>query len=959
MKKRVLSLFLAVVLMISLVPAVQAEETESIEAQIRAYAESIDQNNAESSAAMALATHGITGGGKTLKLGEGSALAALLLNSEQFQYWMIEGCGRTIRAMQSLDWTTTRNFRGFCTWYDEKKEVCLRVFQNELDESFDWQPLFEDYTGSWNDYDRALVWMVGTAHEFLQITRTEVKDDTAVYRVECTIKDTFDFDTAGNSNFKKFLSGIGMLMFKEFKWECHISFDLEVPYTCSHSTGAYHWTYDAESNTMTADTGDGFSRNEASYTPYQSVYGNTLRIFSLEEPVRLLHDRPWVMEYDVVNPTHIAFAPIYTNYVCSIPLLLHTTGESLLMKTKEHLLDNEGIHTEYHNHGTRLRPLFSYNSSQVHTFRLENVVSDDGSNCVYLTVTNAETGVVCLDKVPLNDEYLAENQGAMGELVDEESDWISGRDFYINFIGNMSYSFGADYFDLRVWENGKGNEVHSFLSTEVVGATCTRDGGVLNTCSLCGAEFMTGVVPAYGHNFSEWKTVKEASCTAEGRMERSCRSCGELESRAIGMIPHSYSPTVTEATCTEPGFTTYVCGCGERYVADNTEALGHNLTPWAIVVEPGCTEAGSQERNCLRCDYQEVRSADPTGHQYTSVIQEPGCTAGGYTEYTCANCGDSYRTAFTNPMGHRYEGVVTAPGCTAGGYTTYTCICGDSYRSDFTAPTGHRHEATVTEPGCTTGGYTTYTCACGDSYRSDFTSPTGHRHEAAVTEPGCTEGGFTTYTCDCGNSYVSDFVDALGHDFAGGVCTRCGDVDPDYQPIENPFNDVPAGAFYEAPVLWALENGITTGATADSFNPNGSCLRAHVVTFLWRAAGQPEPANCTLSFSDVKSGDFFCKPVLWAVENSITNGVSAGQFGSYSNCNRAAVVTFLWRAAGSPEPNSAENPFADVNPTDFFYKAVLWAVENGVTNGVDATHFGPTTECNRAQVVTFLYRAYN
>ena len=177
--------------------------------------------------------------------------------------------------------------------------------------------------------------------------------------------------------------------------------------------------------------------------------------------------------------------------------------------------------------------------------------------------------------------------------------------------------------------------------------------------------------------------------------------------------------------------------------------------------------------------------------------------------------------------------------------------------------------------------------------------------------------------------------------------------------IDNPFTDVPSGAFYEAPVLWALENGITSGATPSTFNPNGKCLRAQVVTFLHRAAGNPEPTRTNNPFTDVKPSDFFYKSVLWAVEKNITSGVSTTEFGSYSNCNRAAVVTFLWRAAGSPEPVSTANPFTDVKTTDFFYKSVLWAVENGITAGLDATHFGPTAECNRAQVVTFLYRAYN
>jgi hypothetical protein len=156
-----------------------------------------------------------------------------------------------------------------------------------------------------------------------------------------------------------------------------------------------------------------------------------------------------------------------------------------------------------------------------------------------------------------------------------------------------------------------------------------------------------------------------------------------------------------------------------------------------------------------------------------------------------------------------------------------------------------------------------------------------------------------------------------------------------------------------------VENGITSGATATTFNPGGTCLRAQVVTFLHRAAGNPEPTKTNNPFKDVKTTDFFYKPVLWAVEKGITNGTSATTFGSFDTCNRAAVVTFLWRAKGSPEPTSTKNPFVDVKSTDFFYKAVLWAVENGITNGIDATHFGPTTGCNRAQVVTFLYRAYN
>ena len=175
----------------------------------------------------------------------------------------------------------------------------------------------------------------------------------------------------------------------------------------------------------------------------------------------------------------------------------------------------------------------------------------------------------------------------------------------------------------------------------------------------------------------------------------------------------------------------------------------------------------------------------------------------------------------------------------------------------------------------------------------------------------------------------------------------------------NPFTDVKEGDFFYDPVVWAVENGITNGVSEMLFGSDQSCLRAHVVTFLHRAVGNPEPASANNPFTDVKPSDFFYKPVLWAVEKGITNGISATQFGSANVCNRASVVTFLWRAMGSPEPETVGNPFVDVKSTDFFYKAVLWSVENKITNGVDATHFSPAGTCNRAQVVTFLYRAYN
>ena len=227
-----------------------------------------------------------------------------------------------------------------------------------------------------------------------------------------------------------------------------------------------------------------------------------------------------------------------------------------------------------------------------------------------------------------------------------------------------------------------------------------------------------------------------------------------------------------------------------------------------------------------------------------------------------------------------------------------------------------------------------------------------HDYSAVVTAPTCTEQGFTTYTCGCGDTYVDDYVDALGHDYTDGICSRCGAV------RENPFGDVPAGAFYEEPVLWAVEKGITSGTSAGTFSPGNDCLRAQVVTFLWRAAGEPEPSSTVNPFEDVTEGDFYYKAVLWAVENGITNGSDATHFNPMGVCNRAQVVTFLHRAFGNPAVENAANPFTDVTGDTWYAAPVLWAVENGITNGLTATEFGPNSNCNRAQIVTFLYRAY-
>ncbi|MBQ4549531.1 MAG: S-layer homology domain-containing protein [Oscillospiraceae bacterium] len=174
---------------------------------------------------------------------------------------------------------------------------------------------------------------------------------------------------------------------------------------------------------------------------------------------------------------------------------------------------------------------------------------------------------------------------------------------------------------------------------------------------------------------------------------------------------------------------------------------------------------------------------------------------------------------------------------------------------------------------------------------------------------------------------------------------------------ENPFLDINETQFYYTPVLWAAKNGITSGVDNTHFGPTGVCNRAQVVSFLWRAAGSPEPTLTENPFSDVPNGAWYTKAVLWAYENGITAGADDTHFDPAGVCNRAQVVTFLHRANGAPAPKLVVNPFTDV-PNGVWYTApILWALENGITSGTSTTTFNPGGQCLRAHVVTFLYNA--
>ena len=174
-------------------------------------------------------------------------------------------------------------------------------------------------------------------------------------------------------------------------------------------------------------------------------------------------------------------------------------------------------------------------------------------------------------------------------------------------------------------------------------------------------------------------------------------------------------------------------------------------------------------------------------------------------------------------------------------------------------------------------------------------------------------------------------------------------------PQTGVFVDVATGSYYEDAVDWAVENGITKGTDDTHFSPDGICTRAQAVTFLWRTAGSPEPETHTMPFTDVPASSYYYDAVLWAVENGITKGTSDTTFSPNMTCSRAQIVAFLWRSEKSPAAGTA-NPFADVKSTAYYADAVLWAVKENITRGTTNTTFSPDADCTRAQIVTFLWR---
>ena len=484
--------------------------------------------------------------------------------------------------------------------------------------------------------------------------------------------------------------------------------------------------------------------------------------------------------------------------------------------------------------------------------------------------------------------------------------------------------------------------------THTYGTTYSSDStGHWKTCTECGAN----------GEFSK-HTGGTATCTAKAVCETCDQPYGELGA-------HKLTKTAAKAaTCTEAGYNEYwTCKtCGKYFSGEKGENAIADLAAW---------KTGDGKINATGHNYGDIT--------YTWSDGNTSCTA----KKVCSVCKDEV----TETVGTT-SSVKTPATCTTKGTTTYTAAFKDEDFSEQTkdvdiAATGHDWSnkngiCAVCHTKCDRVHKPGTTCeVCGKYTRRPSTANSSNTVSVPSTPNGtmtvnpstASKGETVTITTKPSEGYELGSIEVLDKNGDALKLKDLGSgkfsfVMPDgkvsvkaefVKTAPTSFVDVPANAYFADAVKWAVDKGITNGLSDTMFGPYASCTRAQIVTFLWRAAGSPEPKAMS-SFTDVPASAYYAKAVEWAVENGITNGMTETTFAPDATCTRGQSVTFLHRALKGTASGSAN--FTDVKSDAFYADAINWAVANNVTNGTSNTTFNPNADCTRAEIVTFLYRAY-
>ena len=579
-------------------------------------------------------------------------------------------------------------------------------------------------------------------------------------------------------------------------------------------------------------------------------------------------------------------------------------------------------------------------------------------------------------------------------------------------------------------------------STHTGGAiapTCGANGKTADTiCDECGKVMIEGTpIDATGeHDFRlDSKTVKTGDCTHTGYSgDYVCTVCGkegETGTRTGRYHANTETTGAKAPTCTVVGYTgTTVCtDCGAIVSkGDKIDKTPHSFSEWAETTAPTFDKIGKETRTCALCGKTETRTVPATG-AYTVKFNSNGGTevaaqsvdpnATATKPASPSKSGNDFVDWHTNKALTKAYDFSTPVTTNLTLYAEWKPTSGEEHTHSYGAwskdETYHWHECTDASCPDKTGSVKEQAAhTAGDWIIDTFATSTtsGSKHKECIfcgqvlatetipaTGGSSSGGGVTTYAITVDSAKNGDVTSS--HKSAAKGTTITLTVEPDKgctletltvtdgsgkevklteksgkytftmpaskvtvkatfmedNTMLNFFVDVPTDAYYYDAVLWAAEEGITGGTSATTFSPDAICTRAQAVTFLWRAAGSPAPKSSVNPFTDVAVGSYYHDAVLWAVENGITNGTSATAFSPNATCSRGQIVTFLWRSQASPAAGTV-NPFTDVAADDYYNSAVLWAAENGITGGTSATTFSPNNDCTRAQIVTFLWRAF-
>ncbi|MBQ3258343.1 MAG: hypothetical protein IJA67_13190, partial [Oscillospiraceae bacterium] len=724
MRKRLLGILLTVSIFVSMLPMsvlAASEETDeaavksAVETVIKAHAKKVNRANADDDAFTEYLAHGFYGNGKDMKLNDRSAMTAALFNSYLMQEGLTNGLTKALLTYKTYD-EDVMTMHGTVSWHNFYYSYGLSGYRGESTEPQDriatlasTATLYgnKHYPGPRNANDELQELLTGESRVTAVIKQTAVNKDSMAYTVSLTVSDDFDFNgdynTLANKGYDtskdQRLKNLGLLMtffgLDEFYWEYKTEFKIEIPNDCDHRYSSYHWEYDVSTVTLTSDTSNGYAKNDGKkkvYTVKSKDANGAEKIierkyYSMDETVSLKHDRPWVIDLDWKiasslqlsnGETSSPLIPLFYFYSIYYVWLYYT--ETVKLPEGETNASGGTTITKSHYVGVDLRDTFKYSSKVWYGYRLENVIGKDGSNMIYLTVYDRDSGEVLFGPEPMDDHWVRSSGETDRTLISESSDALSGKDVYINYIGTKSVGLPEKgEIDLRVWESGEEAMTASAYSVKDKSATCTAQGGKVNVCAECGYTYSSNPIPALGHSYGEYVPDNNPGCVEDATKTRTCTRCGEKDSVAI---PDT--------------------------------ALGHSFGEYVYDNNASCTEDGTQTRKCTRCDVTETITAanTATGHSYESAVTEPTYTEQGYTTYTCTVCGDSYKDNYVDVKKHSYVGVVTEPTCTAQGFTTYTCSeCGDSYVDDYTDMIDHTPvidpavKPTCSEKGKTEGSH--------------------------------------------------------------------------------------------------------------------------------------------------------------------------------------------------------------------------------------------------------------